>query len=77
MQMIVGIQNCVQVVDQLCVVVCYFCQIELYSLVVYFVDKVVEWVDMLLYKWFESVVKDDGLLLYICELLGVWFDEQL
>lgn len=41
----------------------------------YFVDKVVEWVDMLLYKWFESVVKDDGLLLYICELLGVWFDE--
>ncbi|VWB58089.1 type VI secretion protein ImpA [Burkholderia lata] len=75
-QMIAGIQNRAQAVDQLRAVARYFRQTEPHSPVAYLADKAAEWADMPLHKWLESVVKDDGSLSHIRELLGVRPDEQ-
>ncbi|AOI77541.1 type VI secretion system protein TssA [Burkholderia sp. NRF60-BP8] len=74
--MIAGIQNRAQAVDQLRAVARYFRQTEPHSPVAYLADKAAEWADMPLHKWLESVVKDDGSLSHIRELLGVRPDEQ-
>ncbi|MBN3790544.1 type VI secretion system protein TssA [Burkholderia sp. Ac-20353] len=73
---IAGIQNRAQAVDQLRSVARYFRQTEPHSPVAYLADKAAEWADMPLHKWLESVVKDDGSLSHIRELLGVKPDEQ-
>ncbi|HEF4737386.1 type VI secretion system protein TssA [Burkholderia multivorans] len=75
-QTIAGIQNRAQAVDQLRAVARYFRQTEPHSPVAYLADKAAEWADMPLHKWLESVVKDDGSLSHIRELLGVRPDEQ-
>ncbi|MGU7776018.1 type VI secretion system protein TssA [Burkholderia sp. MR1-5-21] len=66
-----GIQNRAQAVDQLRSVARYFRQTEPHSPVAYLADKAAEWADMPLHKWLESVVKDDGSLSHLRELLGV------
>ncbi|WP_431821252.1 type VI secretion system protein TssA [Burkholderia sp. F1] len=75
-QVIAGIQNRAQAVDQLRAVARYFRQTEPHSPVAYLADKAAEWADMPLHKWLESVVKDSGSLSHIHELLGVKPDEQ-
>jgi len=75
-QTIAGIQNRAQAVDQLRAVARYFRQTEPHSPVADLADKAAEWADMPLHKWLESVVKDDGSLSHIRELLGVRPDEQ-
>ncbi|EJO62616.1 type VI secretion system protein TssA [Burkholderia multivorans] len=75
-QTIAGIQNRAQAVDQLRAIARYFRQTEPHSPVAYLADKAAEWADMPLHKWLESVVKDDGSLSHIRELLGVRPDEQ-
>ncbi|RQQ53806.1 type VI secretion system protein TssA [Burkholderia stagnalis] len=70
-QMVAGIQNRAQAVDQLRSVARYFRQTEPHSPVAYLADKAAEWADMPLHKWLESVVKDDGSLAHLRELLGV------
>ncbi|MGZ2743534.1 type VI secretion system protein TssA [Burkholderia stagnalis] len=70
-QTIAGIQNRAQAVDQLRSVARYFRQTEPHSPVAYLADKAAEWADMPLHKWLESVVKDDGSLAHLRELLGV------
>ncbi|HEF4773341.1 TPA: type VI secretion system protein TssA, partial [Burkholderia multivorans] len=75
-QTIAGIQNRAQAVDQLRAVARYFRQTEPHSPVAYLADKAAEWADMPMHKWLESVVKDDGSLSHIRELLGVRPDEQ-
>ncbi|KVM65064.1 type VI secretion protein ImpA [Burkholderia ubonensis] len=75
-QMIAGIQNRAQAVDQLRAVARYFRQTEPHSPVAYLADKAAEWADMPLHKWLESVVKDDGAMSHLRELLGVKRDES-
>lgn len=66
-----GIQTRAQAVDQLRAVARYFRQTEPHSPVAYLADKAAEWADMPLHLWLESVVKDDGSLAHLRELLGV------
>lgn len=66
-----GIQSRVQAVDQLRAVARYFRQTEPHSPVAYLADKAAEWADMPLHLWLASVVKDDGSLAHLRELLGV------
>jgi type VI secretion system protein ImpA len=68
---VAGIQNRAQAVDQLRAVARYFRQTEPHSPVAYLADKAAEWADMPLHLWLESVVKDDGSLAHLRELLGV------
>ncbi|MFP6562275.1 type VI secretion system protein TssA [Paraburkholderia sp. B3] len=60
-----------QAVAQLRAVARYFRQTEPHSPVAYLADKAAEWSEMPLHVWLESVVKDDGSLAYLRELLGV------
>jgi type VI secretion system protein ImpA len=69
--MVDGIQSRVQAVDQLRAVARYFRQTEPHSPVAYLADKAAEWADMPLHLWLASVVKDDGSLSHLRELLGV------
>jgi type VI secretion system protein ImpA len=69
--MVDGIQSRAQAVDQLRAVAKYFRQTEPHSPVAYLADKAAEWADMPLHLWLASVVKDDGSLAHLRELLGV------
>ncbi|WLE57893.1 type VI secretion system protein TssA [Burkholderia plantarii] len=73
---IAGIQNRAQAVEQLRAVARYFRATEPHSPVAYLADKAAEWADMPLHLWLESVVKDDGSLAHLRELLGVKRDEN-
>ncbi|WDD96173.1 type VI secretion system protein TssA [Burkholderia sp. FERM BP-3421] len=72
---IAGIQNRAQAVEQLRSVARYFRATEPHSPVAYLADKAAEWADMPLHQWLASVVKDDGSLAHLRELLGVKSDE--
>ncbi|WP_186134220.1 type VI secretion system protein TssA [Burkholderia gladioli] len=73
---IAGIQNRAQAVEQLRAVAKYFRATEPHSPVAYLADKAAEWADMPLHQWLASVVKDDGSLSHIRELLGLKPDEN-
>lgn len=66
-----GIQTRAQAVDQLRAVAKFFRATEPHSPVAYLADKAAEWADMPLHQWLSAVVKDDGSLAHIRELLGV------
>lgn len=73
---IAGIHNRAQAVEQLRAVAKYFRATEPHSPVAYLADKAAEWADMPLHLWLESVVKDDGSLAHLRELLGVKRDDN-
>ncbi|MBN3723394.1 type VI secretion system protein TssA [Burkholderia sp. Ac-20379] len=73
---IAGLQNRAQAVEQLRAVAKYFRATEPHSPVAYLADKAAEWADMPLHQWLASVVKDDGSLSHIRELLGLKPDEN-
>ncbi|QCP52327.1 type VI secretion system protein TssA [Trinickia violacea] len=66
-----GLQNRAQAVAQLRAVAKFFRATEPHSPVAYLADKAAEWADMPLHQWLETVVKDDGSLAHLRELLGV------
>lgn len=68
---VAGIQTRAQAVDQLRAVAKFFRATEPHSPVAYLADKAAEWADMPLHQWLSTVVKDDGSLAHIRELLGV------
>lgn len=72
---IAGIQNRAQAVAQLRAVARFFRSTEPHSPAAYLADKAAEWADMPLHQWLSTVVKDDGSLAHIRELLGVKVDE--
>lgn len=73
---VAGIQTRAQAVEQLRAVAKFFRATEPHSPVAYLADKAAEWADMPLYQWLSTVVKDDGSLAHIRELLGVKPDEK-
>lgn len=60
-----------QALAQLRVVADYFRHTEPHSPVAYLADKAARWGEMPLHDWLRSVIKDDGALLHIEELLGL------
>ncbi|WP_297354319.1 type VI secretion system protein TssA [Paraburkholderia sp.] len=68
---IAGIQNRAQAVAQLRAVARFFRSTEPHSPAAYLADKAAEWAEMPLHQWLSTVVKDDGSLAHIRELLGV------
>jgi type VI secretion system protein ImpA len=68
---IAGIQSRAQAVAQLRAVAKFFRSTEPHSPAAYLADKAAEWADMPLHQWLSTVVKDDGSLAHIRELLGV------
>ena len=58
-------------VAQLRAVAEFFRATEPHSPAAYLADKAAEWADMPLHRWLEHVVKDDGSLAHLRELLGV------
>ncbi|WP_118182793.1 type VI secretion system protein TssA [Paraburkholderia phosphatilytica] len=66
-----GLATRAQALAQLRAVAAYFRRTEPHSPVAYLADKAAEWADMPLHEWLASVVKDDGSLAHIRELLGV------
>jgi type VI secretion system protein ImpA len=68
---IAGIENRAQAVAQLRAVAQFFRSTEPHSPAAYLADKAAEWAEMPLHQWLSTVVKDDGSLAHIRELLGV------
>lgn len=66
-----GIQSRADAVAQLRAVADYFRATEPHSPVAYLADKAAEWAGMPLHQWLATVVKDDGTLSHIREMLGV------
>lgn len=60
-----------QAVTQLRAVAAYFRQAEPHSPVTYLAERAANWADMPLDQWLGSVIKDEGTLLQMRELLGV------
>lgn len=73
---IAGIQSRAQAVAQLRAVARFFRSTEPHNPAAYFADKAAECADMPLHQWLSSVVKDDGSLAHIHELLGVKPEEN-
>lgn len=65
------ISNRAQAVAQLRAVAAYFRQAEPHSPVTYLAERAANWADMPLDQWLGSVIKDEGTLLQMRELLGV------
>ncbi len=65
------IQNRAQAIAQLKAVSDFFRRTEPHSPVAYLADKAARWGDMSLHEWLRTVVKDDGALSHVEELLGV------
>jgi len=65
------IQTRAQAVAQLRAVARFFRHTEPHSPAAYLADKAAEWADMPLHQWLATVVKDDGSLSHIREMLGV------
>lgn len=66
-----GIQSRADAVAKLRAVADYFRAMEPHSPVAYLADKAAEWAGMPLHQWLATVVKDDGTLSHIREMLGV------
>jgi type VI secretion system protein ImpA len=60
-----------QAIRQLQEIAAFFRQTEPHSPVAYLADKAARWGSMSLHEWLRAVVKDDGALLRVEELLGV------
>lgn len=60
-----------QALAQLKAVADFFRRTEPHSPVAYLADKAARWGDMSLHEWLRTVVKDDGALSHVEELLGV------
>ncbi|WP_144137514.1 type VI secretion system protein TssA [Paraburkholderia sp. BCC1884] len=73
---IAGIQSRAQAVAQLRAVARFFRTTEPHNPAAYFADKAAEAADMSLHQWLSTVVKDDGSLAHIRELLGVKPEEN-
>jgi type VI secretion system protein ImpA len=73
---IAGIQSRAQAVAQLRAVAKFFRATEPHNPAAYFADKAAEAADMPLHQWLSMVVKDDGSLAHIRELLGVKPEEN-
>lgn len=73
---IAGIQSRAQAVAQLRAVARFFRGTEPHNPAAYFAEKAAEAADMPLHQWLSTVVKDDGSLAHIRELLGVKPDEK-
>jgi len=65
------IQHRAQALAQLKAVAEFFRRTEPHSPVAYLADKAARWGDMSLHEWLRTVVKDDGALSHVEELLGV------
>jgi len=65
------IQHRAQAIAQLKAVAEFFRRTEPHSPVAYLADKAARWGDMSLHEWLRTVVKDDGALAHVEELLGV------
>ncbi|RDU95048.1 type VI secretion system protein TssA [Trinickia dinghuensis] len=65
------IQTRADAVAQLRAVARFFRATEPHSPAAYLADKAAEWADMPLHEWLATVVKDDGSLAHVRELLGV------
>jgi type VI secretion system protein ImpA len=70
------IQTRAQAVAQLRAVARFFRHPEPHSPAAYLADKAAEWADMPLHQWLATVVKDDGSLAHIREMLGVKPDDN-
>jgi type VI secretion system protein ImpA len=70
------IQTRAQAVAQLRAVARFFRHTEPHSPAAYLADKAAEWADMPLHQWLATVVKDDGSLAHIREMLGVKPEEN-
>ncbi|MEX3927593.1 type VI secretion system protein TssA [Paraburkholderia sp. BR10936] len=70
-----GIQSRAEAVAQLRAVAVFFRETEPHSPAAYLADKAAEWAEMPLHKWLSTVVKDDGTLAQIREMLGVKTDD--
>jgi len=66
-----GIRSREDAVAQLRAVAVFFRRTEPHSPAAYLADKAAEWADMPLHQWLSVVVKDDGSLAHLRELLGV------
>ncbi|CAH2924042.1 MAG: T6SS component TssA (ImpA) [uncultured Paraburkholderia sp.] len=73
---IAGIQSRAHAVAQLRAVARFFRSTEPHNPAAYFADKAAEAADMPLHQWLSTVVKDDGSLAHIRELLGVKPEEN-
>jgi len=73
---IAGIQNRAQAVAQLRAVARFFRSTGPHSPAAYLADKAAQWAELPLHQWLSTVVKDDGSLAHIRELLGVKLDEE-
>lgn len=60
-----------QALQQLRIIANYFRATEPHSPVAYIADKAAQWGEMPLHAWLQTVVKDQGALAHIEELLGV------
>ena len=65
------IQSRAQALAQLTAVAEFFRRTEPHSPVAYLADKAARWGEMSLHEWLRTVVKDDGALSHVEELLGV------
>lgn len=65
------LQSRQQALQQLREVAAYFRRTEPHSPVTYLADKAVRWGDMPLHEWLRQVVKDQGSLSHLEELLGL------
>lgn len=70
-----AIQSRADAVAQLRAIARFFRATEPHSPAAYLADKAAEWADMPLHEWLSAVVKDDGSLAHVRELLGVKPDE--
>jgi type VI secretion system protein ImpA len=65
------IQSRAQALQQLREVAAYFRRTEPHSPVAYLADKAVRWGDMPLHEWLRHVVKDQGAMAHLEEMLGL------
>lgn len=65
------IQTRAQAIERLHEVAAYFRRTEPHSPVAYLAEKAAKWGSMSLHEWLRSVVKDDGTLSHVQEMLGV------
>ena len=71
-----AIQSRAEAVAQLRAIARFLRATEPHSPAAYLADKAAHWADMPLHEWIASVVKDDGSLAHIREILGVKPDEE-
>jgi type VI secretion system protein ImpA len=65
-----------QALDQLRKVARFFRETEPHSPVAYLADKAAEWGNLPLHEWLRTVIKDNGSLLHVEELLGLSLSES-